>query len=717
VDNDCDATIDEGCECVNGATASCGLTDVGVCAYGLKTCTNNLWGECIGAIGPAEEICDGADNDCDGLADEEFGSTPTACGVGACAATGQQICYGGQIVDTCQAGMPVAETCNNIDDDCDNNVDKDLSQTTYCGLGACAGNTGSETCVNGQWTGDSCDPYAGAGTEVCDGQNDENCDGTVDEGCECTDGSSRACGQTDTGECAYGTQECAGGAWSACTGSINPTEELCENLDNDCDGLIDEDFADLGEACSAGVGACRADGQKACSNDGLTTVCDAVAGMPAAEICGDGIDQDCDGKDAECPSVCTDIDHDYYALEGGDCGRVDCDDTDAAINPDALETCDGVDNDCDGLIDEGGVCGGSGGVCGNGILETGEACDAGADNGEVCQTGYNEICDYCTKDCVQASVIGPRCGDGIQNGDEQCDGTDGVGELQSCSDQCILANLPYCGDQTCQESENCETCPADCGECGNGGEPYCGDGIKNNGEQCDGRDGVGDHQTCNTQCLLENLPYCGDGTCDSDEACSICPADCGSCGGSSAGAVSGGGFFLYHDQGAGALPSASTPEVLGEEGEPVLGIEITAEKTELNPGDKNNAFKIIITNHGNLAAYGVTVTAELPSGLILSDGTGAVKTWDAGDLAADATKEFSFLADLSSDAKAGTLKVDASAAAANSGEAVDSVEVKVREIKVLAETGFAPRDLAAIMGTIMLSAALALVLKRRYALV
>ena len=53
-------------------------------------------------------------------------------------------------------------------------------------------------------------------------------------------------------------------------------------------------------------------------------------------------------------ACCTDNDGDGYAVEGGKCGRVDCDDTDASINPDADETCgDAIDNDCDGGIDEG----------------------------------------------------------------------------------------------------------------------------------------------------------------------------------------------------------------------------------------------------------------------------------------------------------------------------------------------------------------------------
>ncbi|MFC1592005.1 MopE-related protein [Thermodesulfobacteriota bacterium] len=83
--------------------------------------------------------------------------------------------------------------------------------------------------------------------------------------------------------------------------------------------------------------------------------------------CFDGVDNDCDRKiderDKDCRNqtctTCTDTDGDGYAVEGGTCGAVDCDDSDGQVNPGAAEVCDdGIDNNCDGQIDEG--CGGSG---------------------------------------------------------------------------------------------------------------------------------------------------------------------------------------------------------------------------------------------------------------------------------------------------------------------------------------------------------------------
>ncbi len=70
-------------------------------------------------------------------------------------------------------------------------------------------------------------------TEICDNK-DNDCDGIVDEGLI------NQCGITDIGECQYGTQTCSAGVWSSCTGNIDPSTEICDNKDNDCDGIVDE---------------------------------------------------------------------------------------------------------------------------------------------------------------------------------------------------------------------------------------------------------------------------------------------------------------------------------------------------------------------------------------------------------------------------------------------------------------------------------------------
>src|SRR5207247_9775708 len=96
---------------------------------------------------PGEEICDGVDNDCDRETDEDFVVHTTACGVGACAKTGETVCVEGRVLDSCLAGVPSAEVCDGADNDCDGTTDEDyVPLPTACGVGACA-RTGETVCV------------------------------------------------------------------------------------------------------------------------------------------------------------------------------------------------------------------------------------------------------------------------------------------------------------------------------------------------------------------------------------------------------------------------------------------------------------------------------------------------------------------------------------------------------------------------------------------
>ncbi len=141
----------------------------------------------------------------------------------------------------------------------------------------------------------------------------------------------------------------------------------------------------------------------------------------AAENCTDGIDNDgdgyTDGQDSSCAiaPVCTDLDGDTYYADGGSCGPMDCDDSDASINPGAEEYCsDGIDNNCNGLIDTADM---NAVACpldctdldGDGYSIEGGACgalDCDDSNGsvnpaalEICGDGIDNNCNNLSDDC------------------------------------------------------------------------------------------------------------------------------------------------------------------------------------------------------------------------------------------------------------------------------------------------------------------------------
>lgn len=272
VDNDCDGVVDEGCECVTGAIEPCGESE-GECEEGERECIDGKWGECEGAIGKTAEICDGKDNDCDGVTDGMTRPCYTACGVG------REVCKMGQWVE-CDAPMPSEEICNGKDDDCDWQVDEELTRPceTACG-------TGIETCIQGVWAGCTAPlPMA----EKCDGV-DNDCDGLTDEDTDIP------C-QTDCGE---GVRHCYDGIVGPCE-VTKPVEEICDGLDNDCDGLVDD------EATCPGQGVCMCGG---CAfppmdRDGTCTEGVYMNGYCVVDRCPPG--KECvDGECVEPPSTQT----------------------------------------------------------------------------------------------------------------------------------------------------------------------------------------------------------------------------------------------------------------------------------------------------------------------------------------------------------------------------------------------------------------------------
>lgn len=221
--------------------------------------------------------------------------------------------------------------------------------------------------------------------------------------------------------------------------------------------------------------------------------------------------------------------NDNYHVDGVLCGNNDVE---------ANESCD------DGNTANGDGCSAlcQTEYCGDGITNnTDEVCDEGQSNGSVCSPAYGNQCTYCSSECEEVTLTGDFCGDNQKNGNEQCDGTDGVGDHQVCSETCTLTNLPYCGDEVVnQQSEQCDwdspqACTTQSGYAGTqtcnmdpqvdaqmctwmSCEPteYCGDGIKNGPEACDGTDGISDPanysctRTCDLQQLTGTLTICKD---------------------------------------------------------------------------------------------------------------------------------------------------------------------------------------------------------------
>lgn len=335
---------------VGTEVTSCG---VGACrASGATECLAGAVADsCVPGI-PAgvDATCNGEDDDCDGAVDDDFAEVPTTCGVGACARAGRVSCSGGQVVDDCAAGQPAVDdsTCDGADDDCDGRLDEDyLPAVTACGAGACAA-SGTRSCVAGVEV-DSCTPGGAAASDTVCNAVDDDCDGEIDE-----DYSPRAstCG---TGACARtGSVGCSNGAEvDTCTpAAAAESDSSCDGTDDDCDGAVDEDFAGVPTAC--GAGACGQAGITTCIEGQVVDTCVPGAPAPDDSVC-DGIDADCDGAvDEDFLALETTCGVGSCARGGSTIcisGAI-LDDCTPGQPADTDTTCDGLDDDCDGAADE-----------------------------------------------------------------------------------------------------------------------------------------------------------------------------------------------------------------------------------------------------------------------------------------------------------------------------------------------------------------------------
>ena len=176
---------------------------------------------------------------------------------GRCSTQKPGYCLNGILVSRAYiCGCPIGyyeddNDCNKDDENIDgeSEVICNNGDTTICSMpGVCR--PSYQTCVNGFWG--SCEGPPPE-TEICD-NFDNDCDGEVDDGiiCSCVSGDTRVCGpSTETGVCKLGVSTCEYNQWSECEGDVMPSVEMCDSLDNDCDGEVDEECAS--DICEEGM--------------------------------------------------------------------------------------------------------------------------------------------------------------------------------------------------------------------------------------------------------------------------------------------------------------------------------------------------------------------------------------------------------------------------------------------------------------------------------
>jgi hypothetical protein len=548
IDDDCSGLTDE----ENAVGCKLFLKDADKDGYGVagdSSClcealvpyTATAGGDCddddISASPQVGETCNGKDDDCDGIVDEE-GSEGCETyfldgdqdGFGD-AALSKCLCqakdlYSAQKVGDCNDGNELVspgakEACNGFDDDCDGEIDEDGANTctTYYldADGDGYGSTAFSQCLceasgdyNTETSGDCNDGNAAVHPDAGEKCNnvDDDCDNSVDE--EGANGCSIFYRDLDGDD--YGVVEdfkclCTGDATYAASipgdckdnnAQVNPGEtESCNSKDDDCDGSIDEKGAsgctnyyrdtdsDTYGATNDALCLCGKSGDYDTTipgdcndlnfnqNPDMPEKCDDID-----NDCNDGIDEDCNEDDDDyCTASMTVVGTPKSCPLGGD----DCNDNNELINPGATEKCDDIDNDC--------------------VMGKDEGCDDDADNfcdANMATVGTPAVCPQGGLDCDDSNAaIKPGATEVCDNKDNNCSGAVDEG----CDDD----NDGYC-DQNMAIIGTPDTCQQGSGDC-NDTSPNVNPGAA---ELCNGIDDNCDGQSD------EGAPACSDFFKDAD---------------------------------------------------------------------------------------------------------------------------------------------------------------------------------------------------------
>jgi hypothetical protein len=551
-DDDCDGVVDDGNPGVSAGTtldgAQCNFDNDGVCATGPGRCVcsptlsdgmmdptgdrtlcpgesaGQPWGpRCFGATQPGYEQCDALDHDCNEIPDAPGGENLDPAILGSPCHNLPAPCVQGVVIG-CDLSMshpwytnpsyvcssdergPMTETCNGVNDDCDGQTDEGFN----LGL-PCDGGDG-DLCLEGQIACDGmggavCNDGTGTNAELCDFV-DNNCNGVNNEGFV----TGTPCDGPDADLCNEGAMVCAvGGMSTVCSDVSGDNIELCNNGDDDCDGQTDEGFPQKGQACDGGDTDMCIEGVFVCNGPGTGVTCNDNTGN-TVELC-DATDNDCDGTNNEGFALgvpCDGSDSDMCiegvtVCAGNGMGTVCSDNTSGTT-----ETCNNVDDDCDMTVDDGAgaTCGPLGDTCTSG------ACGCGA--GGLCSTDVADNCASGVCRCGSGAACNPVNSDACTSGNCRCGGGQACTGL---SDTCTSGSC-RCG----MSAGPCSSAVADAcvgGTCMCGGGAACDPQRSNNCTggmcRCEGNPACsGLSDTCSMgQCKCGANPACDPAAADS----------------------------------------------------------------------------------------------------------------------------------------------------------------------------------------------------------